>query len=543
MADGNGNKVVVLNTRERVLSTDANRAQSFYGQGVAELLRFLLDASSEEDRLGGAYETLSTGSENPLRAYVVNGLRPQPVNGTDSLLISPGVMCVVDESAPTSDESRMAWVVDPGVAVVGTLTLPANGSGLTIIGVVECQRTNVVLEQDNRDVFNQSTGLFTPVLVNKVTTSQLVYRIRLGTPGAGFPGTAAGWTPLAVFNQPSAATTWDDVLLMWDVRNLVGDRWNSPFNTPLSVAQAVKGYAFTDVQVVGESRMYSQIDANYLQARAGGRIGLASPDVAAVGYFDLRAVANQTGNFAGFSNDSYWHVYAIFPHGLPRWQLYSPASATAPRRPVGVRGIPAITNVGPRFDGTPSGVISTPTATGLIDTPAQTAVVLASGKTSGAGVPLPVMEDGHVVWQGNDSGFTYTPASFNLNTSATWTLTDNLTHPGNARAVWVRVSANFSRGDQATGVYFAKGDCKVTGGDNVAATLYDCPGGPTQAIDLEGAFLNFSHSFVVRVPLGHNNFATSARVFSFTWYYDFVNAGTAGTGSEVLTVLGWEPGP
>jgi hypothetical protein len=111
----------------------------------------MLDASCEESHLGGGYEVLSDGTETPPRAYVVNGLRPQPVNGTNSLLITPGVMLIVDNPAdPNTDDSVASWVTDPGITLTGLLTLPANGSGLTIIGVVECQRTTVVLEQDNR---------------------------------------------------------------------------------------------------------------------------------------------------------------------------------------------------------------------------------------------------------------------------------------------------------------------------------------------------------------------------------------------------------
>ena len=80
------------------------------------------------------------------------------------------------------------------------------------------------------------------------------------------------------------------------------------------------------------------------------------------GTFDLLAAANRTGNFAGFAANRFATVYAIFPHGLPRWQLYSTSATAAPRRPTGGRGILAITNVGPRFDGVPSSVISTPTS-------------------------------------------------------------------------------------------------------------------------------------------------------------------------------------
>lgn len=542
MADGNGNKVVVLNTRERVLSTDANRAQSFYGQGVAELLRFMLDASSEEDRLGGGYEVMSTGSENPLRAYILNGLRPQPVNGTTSLLITPGVICIVDDPAPTADESPMAWVVDPGVSVVGTLTLPANGSGLTIIGVVECQRSTQVLEQDNRDVFNQSTGLFTPVLVNKVTAGRLIYRIRLGTPGAGFPGAAAGWTPLMVFNQPVAATTWDDVALMWDVRNMVNDRWNAPFNTPHTDAANWRGTGYTDLLTVGQSRLRAQVVVEYQGFRAGGLLGASDPNPATASFFDLKLVANQTGNFAGFSADSWWYVYAIFPFGLPRWQPYSSVAGTAPRRPCGQRGILAITNVAPNFTGIPAAVISTPTATGLIDTPSQSAVCLVAGRTDNPAAPLPVTMDGRAIFAGVPTGVTIF-ALVGTNSSpnySEWTLVAGTDFPGNARAIYVNVSATFTASAIAELTFF--GVVTVTGPDASTGVAYVSHEEGQKSFHVVAA--GYDEGVCARVVLAPASPTSAARTYKLRWQYDaFVSAGAVTVTASALQILGWEIGP
>lgn len=530
---GNGNKAVVLNTRERILSTDANRAQTFYGQGVADLLRFMIDASSDESRLGGGYEVLSDGTETPPRAYVVNGLRPQPVNGTNSLLVSPGVMLIVDNpSDPNADDSVAAWVTDPGISNTGILILPANASGQAIIGIVECQRTTQVLEQDNRDVFNVVTGLFSPQLVNKVTAGRLVYRIRLGTPAAGFPGVAAGWSPLAVFNQPAAAATWDDVLLIWDVRRLVGDRWNAPFNTPLDESEVVKAFAFCNTQVSGSTKLFGELDANYLEARVGGRVGLSDPTGATPGFFDVQASASRTGNFTGYSADSFWHAYAIFPFGLPRWQQYSAVGSAAPRRPCGQRGILAVTDVGPTFAGTPSAVVSTPTATGLLDTPSQSAVCLLSGNTnSGAGVTA-VMGDGRVVIP--SYVLILSPSSTSGLVSATWTLTDNVTHPGNARAVWVEFFATFDTG--GSGTFGILGQVTVTSGDNLGT--YFVPVGSRTT--LSGNVVE-PWSFSARLPLSHDNFSSSARTFTVIWAYLF-GTGAAVT-AQVIRLLGWEVGP
>ncbi len=540
MSNGNGNKTIILNTRERVLSTDANRAQTFYGQGMADLLRFMLDASSEESRLGGGYEVLSDGTESPLRAYIVNGIRPQPVNGTTSLLISPGVICIVDNpSDPNTDNSVASWITDPGIQLTGVLTLPVNASGSTIIGVIECQRSLVVMEQDNRDIFNTTTGLFTPALVNKVAAGALTYRIRLGTPGAGYPGIAAGWIPLAVFNQPSAATTWDDVLLMWDVRTMINDRWNAPFNTPLSQSEITKTYGYTDILTVGQRRLRTETDVNYLANRAGGQLGLTDPAAAGVGYFDLLLAANRTANFAGFSSNSWYYIYAIFPFGLPRWQLFSSVAGAAPRRPCGPRGIPAITNVGPLFTGVPSSVISAPSATGLLDTPALTAVCMVAGQTNTVPAPLPVAQDGRTTFRGNATSFNVAGVDTSPDYTL-WTLDDNVTHPGNARALIVSLFATFTA--SAGGRLAIFGNVHVTGPDADINCIYATHDEGIK--EFEVAAGAYRHGIVARIPLAPAAPMTAVRQFLLQWNYSaLVSAGTVTVTGSQLRVFGWELGP
>ena len=111
---GNGGKRFVFNTRERALSGDQNRVQNVHDQMLAEILRGLFDASSELDQKAGSVEVFSTGSETPPAATIIAGIRPRPEVGTINLFIEGGSLVIVDKPAPTTDESKLAFVVDPG---------------------------------------------------------------------------------------------------------------------------------------------------------------------------------------------------------------------------------------------------------------------------------------------------------------------------------------------------------------------------------------------------------------------------------------------
>ena len=193
-----GQKRMVINTREKIISTDINRLQAFIGTQDAEELRWMLLAPADE---GGA-ATVSGSATTPPNAMVLNGLWARPEVGTVNLFITPGVIAMVDPDAPPSaDDSPCKIIVDDGVLLGGALVLTP-GAGSTRIDIVECSRTTQVLETDNRDIYNPSTGLFTPASVTKAAPGWSSSTCRCATPrastGAGSrTGTARSPRPIA----------------------------------------------------------------------------------------------------------------------------------------------------------------------------------------------------------------------------------------------------------------------------------------------------------------------------------------------------------
>jgi hypothetical protein len=394
-----GNQHEIINTRERVLSDDINRLQAFLGKHVAEMFRWMVSATMGE---GGA-GAVGSATTSPLSAVIFNGLWARPEIGTVNLFVEPGAIGMVNpDLSPSADDSAFKVFADAGVQVAGALTLTA-GSGSTRIDVIECSRVDEVIEADNRDVFNIGTGLFTPTLVDKVARSRLSYRIRVGTPGGGFPGAASGWLPLAVASVPSTATTWDNCIV-WDVRPLMMDLVRSPAQVSQVFPAHPKGYGTAfDSSGAGLWRLRGVFEAEFGSRRVGGEIASALSGLAS-GLF----LAGTDVKESGFSvtNNLPWYVYAMFPHGLPRWARYSPSSS-GQRVPLPFRGIPMLSQKPPAngqlqalnvaaalpadlgFTGTHTA--GTPIATGAFDGSGNfIASAIAGGWTLLGGVPTAI---------------------------------------------------------------------------------------------------------------------------------------------------------
>lgn len=535
---GVGGKKIKHNTRERVLSGDHNREQAVHDQMLAEILRCLTDPLVELDTQAGSVEVFSSGSEVPLRATILAGIRPRPEVGTVNLFIEPGTLTISDTPLPTTDDSRSAFVVDPGEQTAGILTLTPGSGGAIRIDVIECQRVETVLETDSRDIFNSITGLFSPILVDKVVTARLAYRIRLGTPGAGFPGVDAAWLPLAVCAVPAAATTWDDVIL-WDVRPLASDRVKAPFNAYPSLNYVHRQNVFCDYTTApGEIRMKGVTDCSFGAYAAGGQI--LGPGSTGTAYFNI---ADSTFWAASLSAANMpWYMYLVFPFGLPRWVQYCPASAGI-REPRGLRGIPVISRWTPRYDGRPlTPIAQTPAWTGLLDTGSQDAVVAVAGLQGPVGGPYGIIVDGTVTNIQNTVGVEVNSTSSSGNLWSQWTLTDNVFHAGNARAVYVkiRVSLNVT----VSGLVTMDQLSYISGPGNAFVDISIFAGQSGNGRYVEASVAGgFEIEFFLRVPLAIDQTYASARAFMLRWEHNFGGTATfTVTGRRVL-VLGWELGP
>ena len=495
---------------------------------IAEVFRYLFDAQASEASAGGS-EVLGTTTTDPLRAVILGGIRPRPEIGTTNLFVEPGVAMLVNPDSPAStDDSVLKWVVDPGVQTAGQLVLTA-GAVSTRIDVIECQRVDSVLEADNRDIFNASTGLFTAALVNKVLAGRLTYRIRVGVAGAGFPGTAAGWLPLAVAKVPSTATTWNDCDL-WDVRPLASDFVRAPFNITQTFPHAPRQYAMVRGTTLLNRRLMGVIEAEYLGRRLGGDL---APSVGSSGYIDVLDATNVIEpGFAAVSNTP-WYVYLLTPFGLPRWAPYTPSTSgiRVPRSP---RGIPVYTQKAPLdVTGKPSVAVTLPTGTGLGGS-TQDGVAIIAGAYDNSGNWLDSIVE-HGVTRVNQPGMLLAPSAGAGTAGVTYDLIDNTTHPANAVAVRVRFATTIS---VAAGT-----DLTV---DRILATLNSSGGtlinerfSSTERSPVSGTFAD---RFEATIPLYPNTPSGTPITRQVTLTYS-VGGGAVTYSAQNAFVIGWHLQP
>lgn len=429
-----GNKTMVLNARERVVSDDWNRMQRFVGAQVADAIRWLMLTVQLES---GATSLNIQTTLNPLWGVILNGLEARPEIGTVNLFVNPGVIAMINpDASPSSDDSPAKVFYDAGQPLAGALTLTP-GSVATRIDVIECSRVDVVTQSDNRDVFDPVTGLFTAVLVDKVKTSQLVFRIRTGTAGGGFAsvGTAAGWMPIAVASVPSTATTWDDVTL-WDVRRLMADMVRSPAQLQQKFPHVRKAWA-TMFELGGVRTARGVIETELDQYLMGGQLGSNFSGLAN-GALDLLSTSVLEPGFA-VSNDLPWILYLLTPFGLPRWAKYTPATAGI-RIPDALKGIPVFTQKTPaNHGGNPGVAVSLPTGTGLGGSTTKGVVAL-TGIFNGANFANGVLAD-H--WT-RLVGPAISPASGAGSGSVRYDLIDGTHWPTGATAVRLRFATRLA---------------------------------------------------------------------------------------------------
>lgn len=451
-----GNRLMVLNTRERVVSDDHNRLQAFEARAAAEVMRRMLGM---RDLTGTAMAKLGAGFVEsgsyvntagndvaavgtPLRGDVFEGLTVLPQVGSLNLLVDPGCVGLddpdgqagsSDPAAPSADDSRYKIVVDPGIPTIAVLTIGAGSGGAARVDVVECQRTTVVLETDSRDQFDPSTGTIVPVTVTKVVEGRLVYRVRAGTPGDFTVTVVQGWLPLAVALVPNTATIVED-MLWWDVRPLVSDRVGGPLPGQSYLPSQPSPEAFADDQIhAGETRLGGYLQAPFGSYRAGGLMQSAASSL----YVNLRAAANQAPGFAPAAN-ALWHLYAVFPKSLPRWVRY----AGAPLLPVGPSGILTVSATGPFSFDAPADSLALAAAAGSQIGGTHPAVHLCSGFVDGGSNVRGVVVDG----ERSRVSFLGTAASVSPATTSTsldrYELVPNTHFPADARSVIVRIVTN-----------------------------------------------------------------------------------------------------
>lgn len=540
-----GPESIVFNQSERMVSVDLNRLQQLVAQFRSELYRAFCDTLAGTDDVdASAVEVPNTTQLSPDSATIWGGLRVVPAVGAASITVTPGVIAILDPDSPADpNDSPLKLVNDAGVPSPGTLAIAANASGQIRVDVIECARVAspgyLVLETDNRDIYNNATQIFTPATVNKVIAGALQYRVRQGTPGSGYPGAATGWVPLAIASVPTGTTTCDTVTF-WDVRPMACDRVRPGHNNPNYSPRVVQA----DLGIVGGtgaggSVMNGKVDAiatdvGVGSARAGGlyRVGgvLNRGTPGTDGVLDLSDAANQSGSFG---NNTLTYVYLLLPFGLPRWARYTD-SGSGVRKPRSPRGIPVLSQVAPHaydqrtgtpgFDGQPSAPIPNPLSTGLGGSTSVGVAIAAHYWSTGLG-KLRSGLIAHGRTQHVDFSATTISgglAGTNPSQTFTWALNPGTDFPSNAKALHCTIFYNFNAATSgvASFTYNVTDATTNINFDHKTETVL----GPSGIVD-------FEHRIEFPITFRGTTIALAAFI---------TETSTAAATSAVLTIWGWE---
>jgi hypothetical protein len=501
---GSGNRRLVMNTRERAVSNDIQRLQSFAAADHSAWNRRLLSDLYVFDVNAGLGSPV-TSITDPLSTDIVGGLMVQPVIGSSNLIVTPGVMgCYFPDTVPSDDDDPYKVVSDPGVQTLGVLVIAANAGPGIRIDVIECQPVDTVEEQDNRDIFDPATGQFTAALVDKVVAGRLTYRVRSGAAGAGFPGTASGWVPLAIASVPSGGGASTDDVTFWDVRPLVPDRFEPPVRGGMLLTHHTRMHINGD-EVVGapEIRYKGNVEGNYGPYKAGGTLAKTTPTTVMgagdLAYIDITNAENQEPGFTPVANNPIY-IWALYPWGLHRWVRYTENDFLGQGRvPGGMRGICTVSTVGPAGygGGNPAVAIAPPTITGLGGSTSNAFMVCASYTDTGPAINGCVADGNMVHLVGLGIG-PWTPAA-TTNTTDDFVFVANASHPANARSILVKFSALFSGAAGTGGTMLHNVDVYDLTGASIACTPLS--NASSCVIPPAGSFIE---SFVVEIPIPTN---------------------------------------
>jgi hypothetical protein len=416
---GSGANVVVYNARERVLTPDFNRMQRFAGSALSQVLMRLQGQVpyGHASVMPGVKmdPTTSTVATYPVRHRVLGGLMVRP-DAPGYLIVDAGSAAFYAPAFSTNaDDSDWVLIDDPGVTLTTDLVFTANAGAGIRIDVVECQPSEDVLEQESRDIYNTSTEVFDPTLVNKRIAGRLTYRIRLGTPGAGIPNNVADWCPLAIVMTTVAATGFTtcelyDVRALMDPAVLAPETGEAPDDAELDADQGFGSSVDlrTNVRALytntATASAVGWFQSNYRGYRVGGPLFKTTPDASWTGtdveYVSLFEATNQSADQPMvLTGDARNSLVCILPTHFYRFVKYSRTTTAhttvAGRFPIGPNGIYCFTTKFAYYDGNLLHGIQPPASTGI--TQACYGPVVGELYTSSTGTPLGFLAQGRRV--------------------------------------------------------------------------------------------------------------------------------------------------
>lgn len=555
-----GRKFLQTNSRERAVSSDLNRLQVFAAATAndfsrGQLLRPVDDTAYVGTTLlpPGPFNTAAIDIDAPsapLYGVVIDGLMVLvPAAGT-GFIITPGQALVIDPDGeagssdpnpPNPDDSIAKLVQSPGSAVAADLPWTPNpGPGLRI-DVIEMQRFEEVAETDNRDIFNPSTGLFSPASVTKVTIGGFTYRVRQGVAGGGLPAAARGWMPLAVVATPAGAVDLDTCTI-WDVRWLASDMADPNSAVRPFDSRTIRRKWFNDQRTApGKLRLSGQSIANYIGFKTGGLFWeMSNPGQQ---YIDLNSPFYRATGFVPVAGAPYF-VYAVWPGNYVRWVRYyqTPTTSQGGRTPGAFRGIPTVSHIPPLL-GVPVVPVA-PSASWGLSASTQNARLVASGVVDSGGVLRGGVDDGdlvHLQWK-DDLGNPYSVvlAALPGGNLADWTLIPGVHFPAGCNRILANVTLMFTalptKGDN-----FVLNETFDLYNPTVAQSYLQVRGESKTVIQTDSIPGAVVHNTTVELPVGGDGLSiTGALVFrgGFTGLNGNVAAPTLTAAG--LAIIGWD---
>jgi hypothetical protein len=348
-----GQKRLVFNLNERIVSGDQSRNQALLQTARAELLRRQLFVSGDDGwDLGEGPLNLTQGQHE-----IVQGLGVTPSGGTFNFTVAPGLLLYQDPTYGDAEDSLLKEVASAG-SPGGTLSIAPNTSGLVRVDVIRCkpEYTLTVEALETRDIYNQASNTFTATPVVKTRSEELLFDVAQGTPGAGAANPGALYVPLAVVLVPSGAANLD-ACTIWDVRRKLSEaefEGTQIVTGRNATAPGIRRIEFIHTPTLTPDPtpgklnvLKGQVQLSFNGKRVGGFLRRGTPGSDAAFSVDLGAVENQDTTSAPmvtpFSGNVY--VYLCFPAGMPRWARFTDAPGVrTPRNP---RGVPIASYVAP----------------------------------------------------------------------------------------------------------------------------------------------------------------------------------------------------
>lgn len=202
---------VVINVRERPLSSDINNLQSMIGRDLLDILQQMMSET--------VFNVPGSGPGSATRNVVLNGL--EVVANGSNVSVNAGALLQYSLTLPPALGSLDSPYRMGISRAAQTLAMPSPGVESWV--VIEAQMTEVITVTASRDILDPGTGNFVPTLVDKQKERQLQFQVSAANP-ATIPAFSGGdWIPIAAVRRPGGggAVAPGDI---YDLRDLWSER-------------------------------------------------------------------------------------------------------------------------------------------------------------------------------------------------------------------------------------------------------------------------------------------------------------------------------